>query len=575
MLKLLRYLKPYRWGALGTLLLVLLQCLTDLKLPDIMSGIVDRGIALGDTPYILSQGGGMLLVALLGMLCAVGSGFLSARISSAVARDLRLAVFAKIESFSLDEFDRFGAASLITRNTNDIQQIQMVVLMALRFIMMAPVMFVGGIIMALGINVQLTAVLAGAIPVILVGVVLIGGRATHIFKSMQAKLDRLNLVVREGQTGVRVIRAFNRIPFQNQRFDDANEALAAAGIRANRLVALMQPLMMLVMNFTTIAIIWFASRMIGAGSLQVGGMMAFIQYAMQILFSLLMVAMIFIMLPRATASAERINEVLDVEPGIRDSGTALPDEGVRAQVEFKDVSFHYQDAEEPALRGIHFTARRGQTTAVIGGTGAGKTTLLNLIPRFYDVSDGQVLVDGVDVRAMEQQKLRARIAYVPQKAVLFSGTVADNLRYGKADADDDDIARALDTAQATDFVLAMDGGADAGIAQGGTNVSGGQKQRLAIARALIRNPEIYLFDDSFSALDFRTDAQLRRALKERTGDAAVLIVAQRISTILDADQILVLDEGRQVGLGTHRELMQTCSIYREIAESQLSKEELA
>lgn len=575
MLRLMRFLKPYRWGAIGTLLLVLLQCLTDLKLPDIMSDIVDQGIVQGDTTYILARGGTMLIIAFLGMFCAVSAGFLSARISAAVARDLRSNVFSKIESFSLHEFDQFGTASLITRNTNDIQQIQMVVLMTLRMVIMAPVMFIGGIIMALDTNRQLTIVLAGAIPVILAGVFLISRKATPIFKSMQSKLDRLNMVVREGQTGVRVIRAFNRIPFQNRRFDEANEDLTMTGIRANRLIAMMQPLMMLVMNAITIAIIWFGSQLIGEGSFQVGGMMAFIQYAMQILFSLLMVAMIFIMLPRATASAERINEVLDVQPEIRDTGHRLSGEEIRATVEFKEVSFHYSNAEEPALRGISFIAKAGQTTAVIGGTGAGKTTLLNLIPRFYDVSGGQILIDGVNVRDMEQQVLRRKIAYIPQKAILFSGTVADNIRYGKPDADDVEMAEALEIAQADDFVSQMQGGVQADLSQGGTNVSGGQKQRLSIARALIRKPEIYLFDDSFSALDFRTDAKLRRALKGKTADAAVIIVAQRISTILDADQILVLDEGRQVGLGTHRELMETCRVYREIAESQLSKEELA
>ncbi|MDD3243445.1 MAG: ABC transporter ATP-binding protein [Eubacteriales bacterium] len=575
MKKLTRFMRPYAWGALGTVLLVMMQCLADLMLPSIMADIVDVGIVQGNTGLILAKGGVMLAISLGGMACSVAVSYLSSRISSAVGRDMRQAVFGKVETFSLREFDRFGTASLITRTTNDIQQIQMVVLMGLRMVMMAPVMLTGGLIMAISTNGRLSWILLAAFPVIILGVVLISRKAMPTFRSMQSKLDRLNMVVREGQTGVRVIRAFNRIPFQNQRFDDANGDLTRTGIFANRLIGLNQPLMMLIMNGCAIAIIWFGSKMISMGTLQVGSMMAFFQYAMQILFSLLMVAMIFIMLPRAQASAQRIAEVLDTQPDITDRADEKPKGETRGELEFREVSFRFPNAEADALEKITFSARAGETTAIIGGTGSGKTTLLNLIPRFYDVTEGEILLDGVDIRNMKQEELRRRIAYVPQKAVLFSGSVADNLRYGDETASEQALDEALQVAQADGFVGEMEAGKDSYISQGGVNVSGGQKQRLAIARALVRKPEVYLFDDSFSALDFRTDARLRTALRQQVRGAAFVVVAQRISTIMDADRIIVLDEGRQVGMGTHRELLQTCPVYREIAESQLSKEELA
>jgi len=539
-----------------------------------MSQIVDIGIVNGDTAYILATGLRMLLVAAIGAACTISAGYLTARTGAGYGRTLRELVFERVEEFSLYEFDKIGTASLITRTTNDITQMQQVVMMLLRMTLRAPMMFVGGIIMAVSKDARLSLLLIGALPTIAFTLWLISVKGMPMFRAMQTKLDKLNLILRENLTGIRVIRAFNRNQYEHDRFNDANYDLTSTAVRVNRLMAIMNPIINLTFNFMTLAIIWYGGIRIDGGNLQVGDLMAFVQYAMQILSSLMMITMIFVMLPRAAVSAARINEVLDTVPAVVDPLVG-EEPTQRGYLEFRNVTFSYPGAEQPAVQNISFQAGPGETTAIIGGTGSGKSTLLNLIMRFYDVDSGSILVGGVDVREMKQADLRAKIGFVPQQAVLFTGTVADNIRYGKEDATDAEVEAAADIAQAAEFITGMPAGFDSLIAQGGTNVSGGQKQRLSIARALVRRPEIYLFDDSFSALDFRTDARLRAALKNETRDATVIIVAQRVSTVMDADRIIVLQDGRIVGMGRHRELLATCSVYRDIVASQLSEEELA
>nr|BBH85529.1 multidrug ABC transporter ATP-binding protein [Thermosporothrix sp. COM3] len=574
MISLFRFLKPYRVFLTLVLVLVFLQTLSDLYLPTLMADIVDTGIVKGDTAYILTIGSFMLLVALGGTICSIGVSFFSAKVAVGFGKLLRHKLFTHVESFSLHEFDTVGTASLITRTTNDTNQVQQVLVIILRMMISAPIMCIGGIIMALSQDVQLSWVLVAIIPLLVITILLIMGQAMPLFTIMQKKIDRLNLVLDEGLTGIRVIRAFNRLKHERQRFHDANLDLTNTAIKANRIVAASMPVMMLIMNISTIAIIWFGSIRINNGDMQVGSLMAFLQYAMQILFSLLMFSMLFIMLPRASASAARINEILKMQPEITDTTEAQPVETEQGIVEFRDVTFSYPGAEEPALSHISFKAEPGKVTAIIGGTGSGKSTLVNLIPRFYDIDSGTILIDGVDIRTMSLESLRAKCGFVPQKAVLFSGTVAENIRYGKENATDEEIRHAAEIAQAAEFISEMKDRYDTMIAQGGVNVSGGQKQRLSIARALVRKPDIYVFDDSFSALDFKTDAKLRAALKDEIANATVFIVAQRVSTIMDADQILVLDQGRIAGIGTHHELMQSSQVYREIVASQLSLEEI-
>lgn len=559
----------------AVLVLVFLQTLSELYLPTLMSDIVDTGIINGDTGYIVKTGGLMLLVAAAGMICSILVSYLGSRTAIGFGRDLRGKIFSRVESFSLHEFNRFGTATLITRTTNDINQLQIVTFMIMRMMIMAPMMCIGGIIMAFSEDRPLSLVIAVAVPVIVMVIGIIISKALPLFRLMQLKLDKLNLVLREGLTGIRVIRAFNREPLERQRFDAANFDLTDNAIRVNKIMAAMMPAMMLVMNFTIVAVIWFGSIRINNGGMQVGSLMAFIQYSMQIMISLVMVSVMIIMLPRASASADRINEVLDTMPEIKDADQVKNADQSRGYLEFKDVTFSFPGAEQPAISHISFTANPGETTAIIGGTGAGKTALISLIPRFYDVDAGSVLVDGVDVREITQENLRAKIGLVPQKAVLFTGTIADNIRYGNQDASVDEIRQAAGAAQAMEFITGMNDGFDSFIEQGGNNVSGGQKQRLSIARALVRRPEIYIFDDSFSALDFKTDARLRAALKKETVNSTVLIIAQRVATVMDADRIIVLDDGEMVGMGTHQELMNNCSVYREIVYSQLSEEELA
>jgi len=580
MLKLFRFLRPYRWGVALILALVLLQSLSGLYLPTLMSDIVDKGVITGDTGYILRVGGYMLLVTLGGACVSVLASYYSSRVSSSFGRDVRGKLFGHVESFSLQEFDKVGTASLITRTTNDVTQVQGVLMMILRLMTMAPMMCVGGLIMALSKDAKLTLVMAVALPVLALAIWLIASRGIPLFRQIQKKLDKLNLVLRENLTGIRVIRSFNRLEYEKIRFRDANGDLTATAIRVNQIMALLMPVMMLIMNFVQIAIIWFGGIRISHGHMQVGDLMAFLQYAMQIMFSLLMLSMMFVMVPRASASAARINEVLQIDPAIKDvkdGGGAVDPELPRSVgvVEFDNVTFSYPGAEQPAVENISFRALPGEVTAIIGGTGSGKSTLLNLIPRFYDVDSGSVRIDGKDVREYSQEELRAKIGLVPQKAVLFTGTIEDNIRYGKEDATEEEIRHAAEVAQASEFITKMPDGFRSFIAQGGANVSGGQKQRLSIARALVRRPEIYLFDDSFSALDFKTDARLRAALRQETSEAAVIIVAQRVSTIMDADRIVVLDEGKIAGIGNHRELMASCEVYREIVSSQLSEEEIA
>lgn len=604
MIKLSPYLKPFAAVIALVVLMIFGQAMAELALPTLMSDVVNNGMMLGDNGYILKYGAWMLLVALASSAFSITGAFFSARVALGLGKNLRNDIFQRVEYYSLLEFDKLGTASLITRTTNDIIQIQNVLVMMLRFIIYSPVMCIGGIIMATSRDKELTLILLVVIPLLMIFMGAVSIVVMPAFKSMQKKLDRLNMVLRENLTGIRVIRAFNKLHHERERFRNANEDLTDTAIYVNKVMAVMQPVMMLFLNLTSIAITWFGGLRIAQNTMLIGDMMAFIQYAMQIMFSFIMVAMMFVMIPRAQASADRINEVLDMETEIKNPGasyagdklhyrTSIGD-SLRAEsaavqfisgmdspscadaplVEFRNVTFYYPGAEEPALRNISFTVCPGETTAIIGGTGSGKTTLLNLILRFYDASEGQVLVDQADVKEQFQETLRGKIGYVPQSAVLFTGTIADNIRYGKEDATEEEIRHAAEVAQAASFIGEKPEGYQTVLAQGGTNVSGGQKQRLSIARALVKKPEIYLFDDSFSALDFKTDAKLRAALVQETRDAAVIIVAQRVSTVMGADRILVMEDGELAGIGTHKELMQSCQVYREIVASQLSEKEV-
>ena len=538
--------------------------------------VIGFDLAALQTRYIIRTGSYMLLIALFGAACAVLVGFLAARVAAGVARDLRLEVFSRVESFSSAEFDTFSTASLITRTTNDIQQVQVALVMLMRILFFAPILGTGGILRVIGSNNAMTWIIAMAVAILIVLIIIMFTLALPRFKLVQKLVDRLNLVTREILAGLMVIRAFNTQNYEEKRFDTANQDLTRLNLFVNRLIALAMPLMMLVMNLISLLIIWVGARQVDLGNMQVGDIMAFIQYTMQILMSFLMLAAIFVMLPRASVSAQRIKEILGTEPVIIDPDQPLPFQAAeKGRVVFENVTFRYPNAHADVLHNISFTALPGQTTAIIGSTGCGKSTLVNLIPRFHDTSSGQVLVEGIDVRQANLEDLRQKIGYVSQKGILFTGSIAENIAYGKPDAASGEIESAAATAQATGFILGQEEGFSAWIAQGGSNVSGGQKQRLAIARALVRKPQIYIFDDSFSALDYRTDAALRQALQQTTKDATIFIVAQRVGTIRHADQIIVLDEGRIVGLGRHEDLLQTRPVYLEIAASQLTEEELA
>jgi len=667
MLKLMKFLKPYWAIMLCIVALVCAQVYTELKLPDLMSDIINNGVAKttyefnseafvkalqnGDLPefevilahmgvppetmddtqamteiaeefaqgmrddapkdskgfdpealkmmaplmehnivnaeispdidYIWHTGGLMLLYSLAGVLAVILLVFFTSRISMAMGRDLGQKIFSHVSKFSLGEFDKIGTASLITRTTNDVNQIKQMMVFLLRFILFAPLMCIYGIIMAYNKDTQLSLVFVAIIPILIIIIGVVASITIPQFKTMQVRLDNLSRVLRERLMGIRVIRAYNKTAYEQKRFDDKNIDLTDVSIKVNRVMAFMMPIMMLTINFTTLSIMWFGAKRVETNHMQIGDLMAFTQYAVQILFAFMMMSMIFIMIPRASASAVRINEILETQPAMKDSPhrgdyqSPAETQPAGATIEFKNVVFKYPGSQEPALNNISLTALPGQTTAIIGGTGSGKSTLCNLIPRFYDIESGEILIDGVNIADMPLENLRALTGCVPQKAVLFSGTVSENIRTGREDATDDEIIEALKIAQGYDFVMEKPDGLHEYIAQGGTNMSGGQKQRLCIARALVRKPQIYIFDDSFSALDFKTDAALRKALKEQTGGSTVLIVAQRVATIMNAENIIVLDDGEIVGQGTHKELFESCGVYRELVLSQLSQEEVA
>ncbi|NQX57627.1 ABC transporter ATP-binding protein [Paenibacillus qinlingensis] len=574
MFKLFRYLKPYRVSVVAIITLMLLQSLAQLYLPTLLADIVDVGVVKGDVSYILRFGAYMLLVAMGGMACVMVASYLLAKTATGFGRDLRRTLFSHVESFSLHEFDKLGTSSLITRTTNDIAQVQQLVVM-MRMFIGVPTMLVGGVIMASYKDTNLAIVLYAVIPILVIVIAVIMRLSLPLFKTLQIKIDGINLVLREHLTGIRVIRAFNRSPHEKTKFERANQDFTQIAIKVNTIMATMMPIMMLVFNLGIVVILWYGGIRIDNNQMQIGDLMAFIQYAMQIMFSMFMMTMIFMMIPRASASAVRINEVLAIQSNIhsKDNAQTLHDD--QTVVEFNHVTFSYPGAEQPAIHDISFRAKPGEVTAIIGGTGSGKTTLINLLLRFYDVESGTITLNGQPLPSLSLESVRNQIGYVPQKAVLFSGTIADNLRFGNDHATEDELAAAASTAQAADFIHGMKDNFQATLAQGGTNLSGGQKQRLAIGRALARKPNIYIFDDSFSALDFKTDAKLRAALKSETARATMIIVAQRVSTIMDANQIIVLDEGRIAGIGTHSELMKTCEVYQEIVASQLSEEESA
>ncbi|MER6785594.1 ABC transporter ATP-binding protein [Streptomyces sp. NPDC000658] len=576
LIRLLRtYLRPYRKPISLLVLLQLLQTCATLYLPTLNAHIIDNGVVKGDTGYILSFGGVMIAISLAQVVCNIGAVYYGARTASALGRDVRGAVFDRVQSFSAREVGQFGAPSLITRTTNDVQQIQMLALMTFTLMVSAPIMCVGGIVLALGLDVPLSAVLVAVVPTLGICVTLIVRRLRPLFRSMQVRLDTVNRVLREQITGNRVIRAFVRDEYEQQRFRKANADLTDRSLKTGNLLALMFPVVMTTVNLSSIAVVWFGAHRIDSGGMQIGDLTAFLAYLMQIVMSVMMATFMFMMVPRAEVCAERVQEVLDTSSSVVPPLAPVTELRRHGHLEIRGAGFRYPGAEEPVLKGIDLVARPGETTAVIGSTGSGKSTLLGLVPRLFDATEGEVLVDGVPVAEVEPTLLARTVGLVPQKPYLFAGTVATNLRYGNPDATDAELWQALEVAQARDFVSKLENGLDSPIAQGGTNVSGGQRQRLAIARTLVQRPEIYLFDDSFSALDYATDAALREALGRETAEATVVIVAQRVATIRDADRIIVLDEGRVVGVGSHHELMADNETYREIVLSQLTEAEAA
>ncbi|MGH8872232.1 MAG: ABC transporter ATP-binding protein [Acidimicrobiia bacterium] len=563
------FLRPYKRWLMVIVVLQLVGTIASLYLPSLNADIIDKGVVTGDTDYIVRVGAVMLGISLLQVACTITAVYFGAKTAMSFGRDLRSSIFRKVGRFSGREMAQFGAPSLLTRNTNDVLQVQTLVFMSLTMMVIAPIMMVGGVIMALREDVGLSWLVAVAVPILALAIGFIVKNMIPGYRLMQGRIDTVNRVLREQTAGIRVLRAFVREPFERARFDRANTELTDVSVSVGRWIAAMFPVLMLVLNVSSVAVLWFGGMRIDAGAMEIGALTAFLSYLIQILWSVMMATFMLVMIPRAAVCSERIAEVLDTESSVVPPAVGVTEVGRRGELEFNGVGLTYPGATDPVLREVSFTARPGQTTAIIGSTGAGKSTLVNLIPRLFDVTDGAVIVDGVDVRELDPDTLWSKIGLVQQRAYLFSGSVATNLRYGKPDATEEEMWAALEIAQARDFVAAMEGGLEASIAQGGTNVSGGQRQRLSIARALIRRPEIYLFDDSFSALDLATDARLRRGLKPYTADSTVVIVAQRVSTIADADQILVLEDGAVVGIGSHESLLATCPTYVEIVESQL------
>ncbi|TYB95369.1 ABC transporter ATP-binding protein [Micromonospora sp. WP24] len=573
LIRLLRdHLRPYSKPLAAVVLLQFVGTMASLYLPSLNADIIDKGVARGDTGYIMQTGGWMLAVSLVQIVCSIAAVYFGARTAMSFGRDARAGIFRHVNRFSAREVARFGAPSLITRTTNDVQQVQMLVLLSCTMLVAAPIMCVGGVVMALREDLGLSWLMLVSVPVLAIALALVIRRMVPGFRLMQTRIDAVNRVLREQITGIRVVRAFVREPYETRRFGVANADLSATALRVGRLLALIFPVVMLVLNVSSVAVLWFGAQRVDSGAIQIGALTAFLQYLMQILMSVMMATFMLMMVPRAAVCAERIVEVFDTDTSVAPPATPTAEVSGRAELELRDVRFQYPGAADPVLRDISFRVTPGSTTAIIGSTGAGKTTLLSLVPRLVDVTAGAVLVDGIDVRDLAPDELWRRIGLVPQRPYLFTGTVASNLRYGNPDATDEELWRALEIAQAADFVMQMPEGLEAPVAQGGTNVSGGQRQRLAIARALVRKPEIYLFDDSFSALDLGTDARLRAALRPVTADAAVVIVAQRVSTIIDADQIIVLENGGVVGVGRHEELLESCPTYAEIVASQQTAE---
>lgn len=574
MLKLLKNLKKYKWVVVIIFLLVFIQALCDVYLPNLMSNIVDIGIINNDKAYILKIGFIMLGVSLIGVIATILASYFGAKVAMGFGRDIREKVFEQVETFSLKEVNDLGVSSLITRTTNDVTQIQQVLIIMLRMMLYAPMVAIGATIMAIRKDSKLSLIILVSIPILILSIYLIASKAIPLFKKMQRNVDKLNRVLRENLTGIRVIRVFNKYELEKQKFEKSSFQLSDIAIKANRTITLLMPIMMLLVNLSIIAVVWFGGIRIDKGNMQVGDLIAFIQYLTQIMFALMMLSMMFVMVPRASASADRINEILGKKSEIYSKEKAIKETEKTGYLEFKNVSFYYDENSEKVLDNINFTSGPGETTAIIGGTGSGKSTLIKLIPRLLEVNEGEVLVDGINVKDMDLKVLRDKIGYVPQKSVLFTGTIKENIVYGDDDASNDDIRSAIDISQSKEFINEKKDRENSYIAQGGNNVSGGQKQRLAIARAIVKKPEIYIFDDSFSALDFKTDKKLREALKEETKKSTVIIVAQRVSTVINADRIIVLDEGKVIKIGTHKELLETCDIYKEIVYSQLSKEEI-
>lgn len=574
MLKLLYNLKRYSYKIMIIVLLVFIQALCDVSLPNLMSNIVDIGIINNDINYIFKIGFIMIGITLIGVGATILASYFGAKVAMGFGRDIRENVFKKVESFSLKEVNELGVASLITRTTNDVNQMQQVLMIMLRMMLYAPMVAVGATIMAIRKDSKLALIILVSIPILVISIYLISRTAIPLFKKMQKNVDNLNRVLRENLTGIRVIRVFNKINIERKRFKDASLQLSDVAIKANRTITLLMPLMMLLVNLSIIAVVWFGGIRIDKGNMEVGDLIAFIQYLSQIMFALMMLSMMFVMIPRASASAQRINEVLETNSNIYNKTNSIKETKLRGYVEFKNVSFTYDGSSEKVLDNISFKSGLGETTAIIGGTGSGKSTIVKLIPRLLEATQGEILIDGVDIKDIDINLLRDKIGYVPQKAVLFTGTIRENISYGKENASDYDIKKAIEVSQSSEFVLSKKDIIDSYIAQGGVNVSGGQKQRLSIARALIKKPEIYIFDDSFSALDFKTDKKLREALELEVKNATVIIVAQRVSTIKNADKIIVLDEGKVIQIGTHKELLKSCEVYKEIVSSQLSKEEI-